>query len=414
MEGRDECRGDANEIVPRDGSEYSSGMILRRQLPAWSPLTAGALVAAFWPSADALSRIERRIAEEYQASSVILVQSGTVGLALGFLASAPEGDRPRIGLPAWGCFDLMTAADAVNAEVLLYDLDPHTLAPDLDSFRRTLGRGVHAIVVAHWFGLPVDLRPFASEIGAAGAVLIDDAAQGVGASFAGRPVGASGDFGVLSFGRGKGRTGGEGGAIIANSPRAEGRLREVAAKLARPPAAIRSYASLWTQWMFGRPAFYRLPASVPWLRLGETIYRSPPALRSMIDRSAAVLDRLWDLSAREGETRRQNADRWRQALKGTREVTPMVPPNDCNPGWLRFPVLAAESAITLLSDAACPYGVARGYPRPLAELPTAAGRITPTAERLEGSRKLARHLFTLPTHSRLTPRDIGAVAKLLA
>src|ERR1041385_1629764 len=101
-------------------------MILRRQLPAWSPVTARALGAALRPSAEALSRIERRIAEEYQASSVILVESGTVALALGFLASAPEGHRPRIGLPAWGCFDLMTAADTVDAEGFLNDLDPRS------------------------------------------------------------------------------------------------------------------------------------------------------------------------------------------------------------------------------------------------------------------------------------------------
>ena len=413
MEGPDERRGGTNEIVPQDGSEYSSGMILRRQLPAWSPLTAGALGAAVWPSADALSRIEQRITEEYQASSVILVQSGTVALALGFLASAPEGHRPRIGLPAWGCFDLMTAADTVDAEVLLYDLDPHTLAPDPDSLRGILARGPHAIVVAHWFGLPVDLRPWAAETHAVGALLVDDAAQAVGGSFAGRPVGAGGDFGVLSFGRGKGRTGGEGGTILASTPEAEARLRGVASKLAPPKSALRSYATLWAQWMFGRPGTYWFPAAIPWLRLGETIYRSPPALRSMTDRSAAVLDRLWDLSAREGEVRRQNAVRWRQALTGTKEVTPIEPPNEASPGWLRFPVLAVGSALTRLSEVGSHYGVARGYPRPLMDLPVSAGRITPTSARLEGSRELAKHLFTLPTHSRLAPRDVAALARLL-
>jgi dTDP-4-amino-4,6-dideoxygalactose transaminase len=389
-------------------------MILRRQLPAWSPVTARALGAALRPSAEALPRIERRIAEEYRASSVILVQSGTVALALGFLASAPEGHRPRIGLPAWGCFDLMTAADTVNAEVRLYDLDPRTLAPDPDSFRRTLTHGLHAIVVAHWFGMPVDLRKFAAEIGAAGALLIDDAAQGVGASFAGRPVGASGDFGVLSFGRGKGRTGGEGGAIIAGSPRGEERLREVAAKLATPRSALRSYAALWAQWVFGRPALYRFPASVPWLRLGETVYRSPPALGRMSNRPAAVLDGLWELSGREAEIRRENAARWKGVLAGTREVTPIGEPNEARPGWLRFPVRTVGSAVAKLSGAGRRYGVARGYPRPLVDLSVTAGRITPTSERLEGSRDLSQHLFTLPTHSRLAPRDVAAVARLLA
>src|ERR1043166_3630260 len=182
-------------------------MILRRPLPAWSPLTAGALGAALWPPADALSRIEGRIAQEYEPSSMLLVRSGTAALALGFLASAREGHRPRIGLPAWGCFDLMTAADSADAEVLFYDLEPCTLAPEAESFRRMLGRQPHAVVVVHWFGIPVDLRPLGQAVNSAGVVLIDDAAQAVVATIAGKPAGAGGDFGVLSFGRGKGRTG---------------------------------------------------------------------------------------------------------------------------------------------------------------------------------------------------------------
>ncbi|MGQ0703279.1 MAG: hypothetical protein ACT4PM_09125, partial [Gemmatimonadales bacterium] len=84
-------------------------MIARRQLPAWSPITVRALVAGLLPRPAAVSRIERQIAREYGTSSLVLTASGTVALALGFLAAAPEGERPRVGLPAWGCYDLMTA-----------------------------------------------------------------------------------------------------------------------------------------------------------------------------------------------------------------------------------------------------------------------------------------------------------------
>ena len=167
-------------------------MGLRRQLPVWSPLTFGAIVAGVRPSPDVLPSLERRITREYGAAAVLLTASGTVALALGYLASALPGVRPRVALPAWACPDLMTAADAAGAEVLLYDLDPATLSPDLDSLRKVLRAGIHAVVVAHWFGLPVALGPVAELVSAAGAHLIDDAAQGVGASVGGRPVGTGG------------------------------------------------------------------------------------------------------------------------------------------------------------------------------------------------------------------------------
>lgn len=403
----------AKAIVPHP-TEYSSGMIVRRQLPAWSPLTVRALGAGVIPSGAALDRVERGINDAYQASGVILTASGTIALAIGFLASAPAGQRPRIGLPGWGCYDLMTAADAVDAEVLLYDLDPPSLAPDADSFARILSRKPHAVVVAHWFGIPVDLRPLTAAAGSAGVLLIDDAAQGVGASISGRPVGMGGDFGVLSFGRGKGRTGGGGGAVFGSTPDAAKRLRDVAAKLAPPNPSLPSYAALWAQWMFGRPGCYWLPAGWPWLPLGETVYQSPPELRRMSRRSAAVLDALWDLSVAEAEIRRANALGWQRRLGGAAAVTQIVTPEDGIPGWLRFPILASEAvAPRLRARRARRYGIMPGYSTILADLSVVAGRVRPTGEKLPGARRLADQLFTLPSHSKLRQRDIAGVGEIL-
>ncbi len=298
-------------------------MALRWQLPVWSPLTLGAVGAGILPGANALNTIERRIKEEYGAAGVMLTGSGTIALALAYLASVAEGARPRVALPAWACPDLMTAADAVDAEVVLYDLDPATLGPDLDSLRAALRVGPTAVVVAHWFGLPVDLNPVAQLTSAAGALLIDDAAQGLGASMRGRPVGAGGDYGVLSFGRGKGRTGGAGGALLANSARVHARLIELDSRLAAARGGARRMVSLLGQWALGRPWAYGLPMRVPALKLGQTLYHSPPDLRRMHPSAAAVLSRVWNLSREEVETRRRNAARWRGILhqvQGVRTV----------------------------------------------------------------------------------------------
>ena len=145
----------------------------------------------------------------------------------------------------------------------------------------------------------MDLSPLAAAAHAAGALLIDDAAQGVGSSVAGRPVGGGGDYGILSFGRGKGRTGGAGGAVFASSPPAERRLRDIAARLAPSRTELPGYLALLGQYWLGRPSLYWIPASLPWLRLGQTIYRPPPELRRMAQRSAAVLEAVWDLSLAE-------------------------------------------------------------------------------------------------------------------
>src|SRR6185436_12116325 len=75
-------------------------------------------------------------------------------------------------------------------------------------------RGVSAVVVAPLFGYPVDFPAVQSIADAAGVLVIEDAAQGAGATLNGVRVGALGTVSILSFARGKGTTGGSGGALL--------------------------------------------------------------------------------------------------------------------------------------------------------------------------------------------------------
>lgn len=381
-------------------------MILRHQLPTWSPVTFRALSAGFFPSKDALIRVEQRISREFEARSVRLTSSGTVALALGFLATA-RGRRPRIGLPAWGCYDLLTAADAANAEVFLYDVDPLRLAPDRESLSAALNHSLDAVVVAHWFGIPVDLEPVLLEARRANVLLIDDAAQGVGASMSGKPVGSQGDLGVLSFGRGKGRTGGTGGALLANSEQGEAVL-DRAARL--DDHASSSWLALWAQWLLGRPWLYGIPSSLPFLRLGETVYKPPPPMRSLPLRSASVLDRAWEDSLEEARLRSERAQQWLRILPNRADLARIEIGRGANPGWLRCPVLATGSFRgALMSNSAKKHGVVPGYPSPLNRLPVFPGRIVNFREEFEGAERLAHQLFTFPTHRFVGEKDFDFI-----
>ncbi len=370
------------------------------------------------PSRSALDQVERRIRGEYGAEAVLLTASGTVALALAFLASAKPGERPRVVLPAWGCYDLMTAADAVDAEVVLYDIDPETLSPSRDSFERALRPGAsfspHAAVVAHWFGIPVDLARPSETARSAGVFLIDDAAQGVGGSLGGKPLGTGGDFGILSFGRGKGRTGGGGGVLLAHRPDAVERMRAIEHRLERPRGGLGGYAALWAQWALGRPALYGIPSSLPFLKLGETLYRQPPPLRTMPYRAAAVLGATWDPSREEADRRRALARLWQDRLAQVPGIASITtgPPGD--PGWLRYPVVADHRvAAALASSTAARLGVVRAYPATMSALPVSPRRLRGVPERFPGAEQLSMGLFTLPLHRYVTSNALEAVIQLM-
>jgi perosamine synthetase len=386
----------------------------RRQLPAWSPVTIGALAAgASASSKDArhAESLDARLRSEYGASVVQLTESGTAALALAMLAAAPEGTRPRVAMPAWGCYDLMTAADIADAEVVLYDLDPATLEPALGSFAAALERRPIAVVVAHWFGLPVSLDALIAAAREAGATFIEDAAQGVGGMIGERQLGSLGDFGILSFGRGKGRTGGRGGALLANNAIAVTQLERVAQRVAVARSGKGGLAALAGQWAVGRPWAYAIPSSIPSLRLGETVYHPSTPIRGMPEWAAAVAGALWRRSALESAARRAAAARWSDVLAHTMSVRAFAERAGSTAGWLRFPVLVNDSGALLDGDARR-LGIMPGYEGILADLQLAPGRLMNTGSS-PGAAQLASRLRTLPSHSLLRPDDVAAIVQRL-
>jgi perosamine synthetase len=286
-----------------------------------------------------------------------------------------------------------------------------TLAPSTASFAKALALRPSAVVVAHWFGLPVPLAPLIEAAHGVAAVLIEDAAQGVGGSALGRPLGSTGDFGILSFGRGKGRTGGRGGALLANSPGAASRLQRAARHVTPSVSGKRGLVALAAQWAAGRPWLYALPSAIPSLRLGATVYHPPEPVREMPEWAAAVANAVWDLSALESTSRRRTAERWGELVGSFASLRTYAAHGGSEAGWLRYPVLSHDSA-ALLDGASRRLGIMPGYPGLLADLPLAPGRLV-NAGPWPGAATLASQLRTLPSHNLLRDDDVAAIVRHL-
>lgn len=371
---------------------------------------------------DPLRDVRRLIDARFHPEDALLVDSGTSALALAMCAAgqgAPGtgSDRdwcgevpPRIALPAWGCFDLATAADMAGARVRLYDLDPATLGPDPSSLGQVLDQGVDAVVVVHYFGLAVDLFTIRDLAAAHDALLIEDAAQAVGGSLAGQPLGVFGSLAVLSFGRGKGLTGSGGGALLAGDAKGAARLDRVRNLVHPAGRGGGALARAAAQWMLARPAAYAVPASLPFLRLGETPYHDPHPVRAMALAQAGILRETWPEMEAEATRRRSNVRALMPAIEQS-GFTAVRPLPRAEPGWLRLPVLAPTGERFQLDPEGERLGVMPGYPLPLHRLPGFM--------RLEdggpwhGAEEICARLLTLPVHGKLEPRDLEALRKWL-
>ena len=382
---------------------------MRRQLPGTSPISAGALVRALTGAAtgrEAVDGLRDLLARRFEAATVALYGSGTQALQAA-MAGAHEVAGGPVALPGYSCFDMATAAVGAGVPVILYDVDPATLAPDPDSLEAVLRKGARVVVAANLYGFPLDWDVLREMAGRHGAVLVEDAAQGVGSRWRGREGGTFGDLTVLSFGRGKGWTGGGGGALMA---------RGGDVHLPEPPRGagsnLRSLAVAVALWTLGRPRTFWLPHAVPGLHLGETVYHEPVPPVEISGASAALVLATEEMARREVELRRHRAAEWREALRGAAGITLPDPVTDGLSADLRFPVLSRIH--TGSQERLERFGAAPGYPAVLRDIPALGGSMAMTPQSfLKGSEILSASLFTLPTHSLVSDADIRHATAVL-
>jgi dTDP-4-amino-4,6-dideoxygalactose transaminase len=382
--------------------------IPRRQPPVVSHVSPSAVLAAARVAARRYAgRVDRgdevvrsALSTRYDARAVALTDSGTAALVIAMRLTAPRG---TVALPAYGCVDLIAAAVRARVRVRLYDVDPATLSPDLDSVRQALARGADAVVVAHFYGYPADVPGVRALADAAGARVIEDAAQQAGGRLGSTRLGAFGPLSVLSFGRGKGTTGGRGGALLATAEAGApviGAVEAVGRGMPPRAAGWGEVVIAAAQWVLGRPGTYGIAASLPGLHLGETIYH-PAGEPGPLSRAAAALVRR---GLPRADAERLARARIAESLIGQLARVPSFHPvraiGGGTPGYLRLPVLdeAGRRPVPAM-------GIVRSYPRPLSEEPELAPIIHRGEPDAPGARDICRKLLTLPVHEYVTPAD---------
>jgi len=378
--------------------------------PVHSPVTAGSLVAggaaAIGARSDGRRALRAAVTTRYSGSDAILTDRGTSALVLALRAAVPPGGA--VAYPAYGCIDLTSAALGAGVRVRLYDVDPVTLSPDLDSLRKTIARGVDAILVAHLFGYSVDLAGARQIADENGLPLIEDAAQGAGGSHFGRRLGSVGDLSVLSFGRGKGVTGGSGGALVLRSAALSDRIVDIGSNLPRGSNGWSDVTRAAAQCILGRPTLYRLPASIPALRLGEMVFHAPRPPRQISRAAATIVANAIKLDDDEVRARRANAAEILRALRSG-DVTPIRAIAHSEPGYLRLALLDRAGKSHVRPE----LGIVKGYPMTLEEHVQLRPLLAAGERAGSGSKELRDRLVTVPTHSALSARDVERIVRTL-
>jgi perosamine synthetase len=163
-----------------------------------------------------IERFEELMAERVGAPYAAAVSSGTAGLhMLAHIAGLGPGDEaitsPLSFVSSANCF-IIEGATPVFA-----DVDPRTLNLDPAALEAAITERTKAVVAVDMFGFPCELDEIRSICERRGLVLIEDAAEALGAEYKGKPVGSQGVSGVFGFYPNKQLATGEGGIVFTHS-----------------------------------------------------------------------------------------------------------------------------------------------------------------------------------------------------
>ena len=179
-----------------------------------------------WISSQGLyvKRFEAEFASYLGVPEAVSCANGTVALHLA-LAALGIGAGDEVIVPD------LTFAASINAVLhsgatpVLVDVRRDTWTIDTDSLQSLMTPRTRAIMPVHLYGRASHMDELRAIAKAHGVLLIEDAAEALGASYRGAMLGSLGDAGTFSFFGNKLITTGEGGMVVYRDAKAAARAR---------------------------------------------------------------------------------------------------------------------------------------------------------------------------------------------
>ena len=174
------------------------------------------------PEIDAL---EAQLGKLLEVDHAIAVSSGTDALLVALMAlDIKTGDE--VITTAYSFFATGGSVVRVGAHPVFVDIDPVTFNVEPKAVEAAITPRTKAVMPVHLFGLSADLDPIVDIASQRGIVVIEDAAQAIGATYKRRVLGSIGAIGCFSFFPSKNLGAfGDAGLVTTNDPDLARRMR---------------------------------------------------------------------------------------------------------------------------------------------------------------------------------------------
>jgi perosamine synthetase len=268
-----------------------------------------------------VERFERALAHYLDLPHAVATASGTAALHLA-LRAAGIGPGQEVLVPTLTFIATANAVRYTGARPVLVDAEPRHAQMDPELVHhfltrhcrwhkgrlvnRQTGRSVRAIVPVHLLGHTVEMEPIRELARRYELIVIEDAAQALGALYQDRPAGTWGDAACFSFNGNKVITTGGGGMVVTRDPQLARRARHLSTQ-AKADAVEYVHDELGYN------------------------YRLPNLLAAL---GCAQMEELEDFLA----AKRALAAAWRSALADLPGLRPLEPSPHTHSSWWLFTV----------------------------------------------------------------------------
>jgi dTDP-4-amino-4,6-dideoxygalactose transaminase len=264
-------------------------------------LNSGSIVGG----GDVTQRAQEFLGKLTGARKVLLTGSGTSALEFAcLLLNLKAGDE--VIVPSFTFSSCANSIALRGAVPVFVDIRPDTLNIDETIVEDAITSRTRAIMPVHYAGVAADMEVLSGIAARHGLAIIEDAAQGVGATYRGAPLGSLGTLAALSFHGSKNVSCGEGGALLVNDASFEERAEILWEKGTNRSRFIRGEVDKYT-----------------WMDIGSSFLPSEVTAALLL----AQLEAVDVITIR----RREAWHRYHAALAGLEQA-----------GWVRRPVVPQE------------------------------------------------------------------------
>jgi perosamine synthetase len=256
-----------------------------------------------WAVGPNIEKFEKMIAKYIGAKYCVVFNSGTSALHAALLAyGIKEGDE--VIVPSFTFIATANAPLFVGAKPVFADIEEETFGLDPEDVKEKITEKTKAIIPIHYGGCPCKIKELKEIAEDHNLILIEDAAESLGARIGDKKVGSFGDSAMFSFCQNKIITTGDGGAIVTNTKKIYEKLK-----------LIRSHGRLETSDYFSSTEY------MDYITLGYN-FRMSNIVAALGVAQLKKVDKIIEM-------RRKNAEYLTASLKRElKEIMTPVPPNE--------------------------------------------------------------------------------------